>query len=132
MSRSYLLADALAAMKNAMAVKKENVTIPYSTLVANILGIMKNENYITDFEKVDEGRNKTSLNVKLKYNGKKSAIMDMELVSKPSRRVYLCKEDIPQVLRGRGLAIVSTSKGVVTDKQAKEAGMGGELLFKVW
>lgn len=132
MSRSYLLADVLAAMKNASLVRKDTVVVPYSSFVMGIMNILKEQGYINDCEKIDEGNNKSSMKITLKYNDKKSAIIDMQIVSKPSRRVYVAKNDVPWVLRGRGVAIVSTSNGLYTDKEARKAGVGGELVMKAW
>lgn len=132
MSRSSLLADVMAAVKNAGMVKKDTVVVPHSNFVMEVFKLIKSENYIEDCRKIDNENSKSSLEIKLRYINNKSAIKGMELVSKPSRRIYISKGDVPYVYRGFGSAIISTSKGLFTDKQAREAGVGGEYVLKIW
>ena len=132
MSRTFLLGDVVAAVNNARAVRKDSVTVPHSAFVANIFDILVREGYFTKSSTEDLGNNKKALTIGLKYVGKKDLISEFEIISKPSRRVYVAKEDVKQVIRGKGLAVVSTSKGLFTDKEARKAGVGGELLVKVW
>jgi small subunit ribosomal protein S8 len=131
MSRSDLLSDVLAAIRNAALVRHDNLRVPYSAFVMNVLDLLKREGYIVDCVKEEEEK-KSWIVVSLKYDGKKSVIRHMERVSKPSRRVYLNKSDIKPVLRGKGLSIVTTSKGVMTDKEARQAQVGGEVVLKIW
>lgn len=132
MSRTFLLGDVVAAVNNARAVRKDSVTVPHSAFVANIFDILVRECYFTKSTTEDLGNNKKAITIGLKYVGKKDLISEFEIISRPSRRVYVAKEDVKQVIRGKGLAVVSTSKGLFTDKEARKAGVGGELLVKVW
>lgn len=132
MSRTYLLADAIAAVNNARAVRKDSVTVPHSSFVEGIFSILTREGYFAKSDVEDLGNNKKAITVGLKYAGKKDVISDLEIISRPSRRIYVAKEDVKQVIRGKGVAVVSTSKGLFTDKEARKAGVGGELLVKVW
>jgi small subunit ribosomal protein S8 len=132
MSRTFLLGDVVAAVNNARAVRKDSVTVPHSAFVANIFDILVREGYFTKSTTEDLGNNKKAITIGLKYVGKKDLISEFEIISRPSRRVYVAKEDVKQVIRGKGLAVVSTSKGLFTDKEARKAGVGGELLVKVW
>jgi len=131
MSRNDLLSDVLAAIKNAAAVRHDSLRVPYSRFVMSILEILKREGYIADCAKEDEGK-KSWIGISLKYEGKKSVIRNLERVSRPSRRVYVCKEDVKPVLRGRGLTIVTTPKGVMTDKEARQESIGGEIVLRIW
>jgi small subunit ribosomal protein S8 len=117
------IADMLTRMRNAAAVSKGKVVIPASKLKAEILKVLKNEGYITDFAIENE-----SLVVNLEDNKLKKIIR----VSKPGRRVYAGNDRIPVVLQGHGLVVISTPKGVMSGKSAKNAGLGGEVLCKVW
>ena len=132
MSRSYLLGDVVAAVNNARAVRKASVTVPHSEFVAGIFEILTREGYFTQLTVEDIGNNKKTVTIGLKYIGKKDAISEFTILSRPSRRAYVAKEDVKQVIRGKGLSVVSTSKGLLTDKEARKAGVGGELLVKVW
>lgn len=131
MSRTDLIADVFAMVHNAIMVKKEAVDIPASNTIKSILGILKSENYIEDF-KLIEDKKQGMVRVYLKYIGGKSAVRKIKRVSRPGLRIYANSHKIPVVLRGRGLAIVSTSKGIMTDKQARESKVGGEILAYVW
>lgn len=131
MSRTDLIADAFTIIRNAVMAKKENVDIPASRILKSILEILKKENYIDNF-KLIEDKSRPRLRVYLKYTANKSAITQIKRVSKPGLRVYVKKEDIPLVLRGKGLAILSTSKGILTDKQARALKVGGEIIGYVW
>jgi small subunit ribosomal protein S8 len=111
--------------------KMDEVTIPYSNLLSKICEILKAESYIENFRKMEEGK-KHFLKVYLKYKRKKSVVTKIERISKPSLRVYVKKDKVPHVLRGRGLAVISTSSGLVSDKEARKRGLGGEVLFYIW
>ncbi|MDD2751813.1 MAG: 30S ribosomal protein S8 [Candidatus Omnitrophica bacterium] len=131
MSRSDLIADSLAMIRNAIMAKKENVDIPASNTLKSILEILKEQEYIDAFKPIED-KKQGVLRIYLKYLAGKSAIINMKRVSRPGLRVYVKKDKIPKVLRGRGMAIISTSKGIVTDNKAREDGLGGEVIAYVW
>ncbi len=131
MSRTDPVADSLVILKNATMVKKEEVVWPYSKLLLGVCQILKDEGYIENFRKIDEGK-KNFIKVYLKYRDKKSAITQVRKISKLSRRVYVSKDKVPYVLNGKGLAVISTSKGLLTDSEARKEKVGGEVLFYVW
>lgn len=131
MSRTDLIADALTMIRNAIMAKKENLDIPASDTIKSILEILKKENYIDNFKFIED-KKQGVLRVYLKYLLGKPAIRNIRRVSKPGLRVYVKKDKVPLVLRGKGLAIISSSKGVITNKQAREIGSGGEILCYVW
>jgi small subunit ribosomal protein S8 len=111
--------------------KKDIVDVPASNIIKSILEILKRENYVDNLKTIED-KKQGILRVYLKYISGKSAIRNIKRVSKPGLRVYVKQDKIPSVLRGRGTAIISTSKGIVTDKQAKELGLGGEVVCYVW
>lgn len=131
MSRTDLIADALTLMRNAIMVKKENVDLPASKTVKAILEILKKENYIDAFKEVED-KKQGILRVYLKYIYGKPAIRKIRRVSKPSLRVYVRRDKVPLVLRGKGLAIISTSRGILTDKEVRTLGLGGEVIAYIW
>jgi len=131
MSRTDLIADALTMMRNALLAKKDNVDIPASGSLKAILEILKKEAYIDNFKFIED-KKQGILRIYLKYLASKPAIRNIKRVSKPGLRVYVKRDKVPSVLRGRGLAIISTSRGIMTDKEAKELGVGGELIAYVW
>ena len=132
MSRTDLIADAFTIIRNAARVKKEEVLIPYSKLLVKIMEILKREGYIENFKELDIPGRFKMIKVYLKYEGKKSVINDIQRVSKPGRRIYVDKKNIPRVLQGYGIAIISTSSGILTDKEARKLGVGGEYIGYVW
>ncbi len=126
------IADMLTRIRNAVMVRKKEVVIPASKMKVEIARIMKEEGYIESYEVEDDGK-QGLLKIRLKYTpDKKSVIHGLERVSKPGRRVYCDKESIPKVLDGMGIAILSTSRGILTDKQAEELGVGGEVICYIW
>lgn len=131
MSRTDLIADALTMMRNALLAKKDNVDIPASGVLKAILEILKKEAYIDNFKFIED-KKQGILRIYLKYLASKPAIRNIKKVSKPGLRVYVKRDKVPSVLRGRGLAIISTSRGIMTDKEAKELGVGGELIAYIW
>jgi len=131
MSRTDLIADALTIIRNGIMVKKETVDIPASNTLKSILEILKTNEYIENF-KVMEDKKQGMIKVYLRYLSGKSAIKNFKRISKPGLRVYVKQKKVPSVLRGRGLAIVSTSKGIMTDKEAKEQHIGGEVIAYIW
>ena len=131
MSRTDLIADAFTMIRNAIMARKDNVDVPASNTIKSILEILKKENYIDNF-KIIEDKKQGRLRIYLKYILGKSAIIGIRRVSKPGLRVYVKRDKIPSVLRGKGLAIISTSHGIMTDKEAKTLKIGGEVVGYVW
>ena len=131
MSRTDLIADVFTIIRNATMVKKDVVDLPSSNNIKSIMEILKKNDYIDNF-KLIEDKKQGLVRVYLKYIAGKSAIRNIKRISKPGLRVYVRGKKVPIVLRGRGLAIVSTSKGVVSDKEARELGVGGEIIGYVW
>lgn len=124
------IADMLTRIRNGLAAGKKDVTMPLSKLKLSIAQVMKDEGYITDFSQ-GELDGKPTLNVELRYFQGKPVIEKMSRVSRPGLRIYKGNDEIPNVLNGLGIAIVSTSKGVMTDRAARKAGHGGEVLCYV-
>jgi small subunit ribosomal protein S8 len=131
MSRTDLIADVFTIIRNAARIKKDTVDLPASGNIKSIMAILKKNEYIDNF-KLIEDKKQGVVRVYLKYIAGKSAIRNIKRVSKPGLRVYVKGKKVPTVLRGRGLAIVSTSKGVITDKEARELGVGGEVIGYIW
>ena len=125
------IADMLTRIRNANAVMHEKVDIPFSKMKERIAEILKEQGYISNYKIVTDGP-KQNIRVYLKYDGKERVIKGIKRISKPGRRVYSSVEDMPRVLSGLGIAIVSTSKGIVTDKVARMENVGGEVLAFVW
>jgi small subunit ribosomal protein S8 len=125
------IADFLTCIRNANQAKKVDVTVPSSKLKVEIARILKQEGYIADFSTQEDDKQGT-ITVVLRYNDRERVIQKIERVSKPGRRVYVGKTEIPRVLGGLGIAILSTPRGVITGSAAKSAGVGGELLAKVY
>ena len=126
------ISDLLTRIRNAMAVDKRFVDIPSSNLKKRIAFVLKEEKYIEDFMFINNGV-KSSIRVLLKYDYHgKAVISGIERISKPGLRVYVGQNQIPRVLDGLGISILSTSKGVISNKVAKRLGVGGEILCNVW
>lgn len=130
MSMSDPIADMLARIKNAQAVSKRSVNMPASNLKLAIAQVLKDEGYIRDFRTEEDGP-KRNLMIDLKYVEGRGVIDRLDRYSRPSRRSYFGKDDLPRVLNGLGVAIISTSNGVMTDRQARAEGRGGEVLCLV-
>ncbi|QYR53573.1 30S ribosomal protein S8 [Lysobacter soyae] len=128
MSMTDPIADMLVRIKNAAAVRKPTVKMPSSKIKVAIAGVLKAEGYITDFRTSDIGNNKAELEIQLKYFEGRPVIERLHRVSRSGLRQYRSKHDLPKVLGGLGIAIVSTSKGIMTDSQARHQGVGGEVL----
>ncbi|HJW83327.1 MAG TPA: 30S ribosomal protein S8 [Anaerolineae bacterium] len=135
MSVSDPIADMLTRIRNATLVGHSSVALPSSQIKVAIATILKDEGYVQDFE-VSQDRGRASLRMWLKYSGERRsrvpAINGLQRVSKPGRRIYTSKDDIPWVRSGMGIAILSTPKGVITGQQARRLKVGGEVLCYVW
>ena len=125
------IADMFTRIRNANNAKHDTVDVPASNRKKSIAQILLDEGYIKSFQIVDDGT-QGMIHITLKYNGKDKVISGLRRVSKPGLRVYVGADELPRVLRGLGIAIVSTSKGVMTDKAARAAHVGGEVLAFVW
>ena len=125
------IADMLTRIRNAQNARHETVDVPASNMKKSIAQILLDEGYIKSFQVEDDGV-QGMIHITLKYNGKDKVITGLRRVSKPGLRVYVGADELPRVLRGLGVAIVSTSKGVMTDKAARAAHVGGEVLAFVW
>jgi small subunit ribosomal protein S8 len=127
MSMSDPIADMLTRIRNAQGNEKTSVAMPASNLKTAIARVLKDEGYIEDFA-VRTQENKSTLDIALKYYSGRPVIEKIERVSRPGLRIYRGREDLPKVMNGLGVAIMSTSKGVMTDRQARASGVGGEVL----
>lgn len=125
------IADMLTRIRNANQMKKESVTMPASKLKQQVLDLLREEGYISNVA-VIKGEVFNELKVTLKYNKSERAIRGLKRISKPGLRVYAQNTNIPKVLNGLGIAILSTSKGLMTDRQARKENVGGEILAFVW
>ena len=125
------IADMLTRIRNANQAKHEVVEMPASRLKLEILEVLKNEGYITEYEKVEDGKQGV-IKVTLKYVNKERVIKGIKRISKPGLRVYAKSTELPQVLNGLGVAIISTSNGVMTDRDARKNKLGGEVIAFVW
>ena len=125
------IADMLTRIRNAQTARHETVTLETSIMKKSIEQILLDEGYISEFEEVEGSKNK-NLVISLKYVNKNKVITGLKRISKPGRRIYASCEDLPKVLGGLGIVIVSTSKGVMTDRDARKLGIGGEVLAYVW
>ena len=133
MTMSDPIADMLTRIRNANTAKHDTVDIPSSKIKLAIADILVNEGYIAKYDLVEDGNFKT-IRVTLKYGADKNEkiITGLKRISKPGLRVYASKEDLPRVLGGLGIAIISTNQGIITDKKARQLNVGGEVLAFVW
>lgn len=131
MSMTDPVADMLTRIRNAQAASKKTVTMPASKLKLSIASVLKDEGYITDYAQVERDSNKADISLELKYFEGRPVIEQIDRISKPGLRIYKSKDELPEVLGGLGIAIISTSGGVMTDRQARKLGMGGEILCVV-
>ena len=126
------IADMLTRVRNALTARHDSVTLPASNMKKAIAKIMLDEGYIKAADFIDDGL-QGQIKISIKYtDGKQSVINGLKRISKPGLRVYARNDEIPKVLGGLGVAILSTSKGVMTDKEARAAGVGGEVLAYIW
>lgn len=125
------IADMLTRIRNGLAVKKAEIVLPYSKIKHEIAKILKREGYIAEAEKIED--NFASLKLTLAYKEDKTpAIVHIQRISKPGQRRYVSREKIPYVLNNLGIAVLSTSKGLMTNRQARRSKIGGELICEVW
>ncbi len=122
-----LIADLLARIQNGIERKKESVVVPRTKINMEILRVLKTEKMIKDYKESEEG-----ISVELLYDGNEPVITTLERVSKPGQRIYIASKDITPVMNGRGISIISTSKGLMSGAVAKSKKLGGELICKVW
>ena len=125
------IADMLTRIRNANVMRYKEVEVPASKIKNEIARILKEEGFISDY-KVKKNNIQDKLVLNLKYSGKESVITGLKRISKPGLRVYAKADEIPTVLSGLGIAIISTSKGLMTDKDARKASLGGEVLAYIW
>ncbi len=130
MSMTDPVSDMLTRIRNGQKARKVSVSMPASTVKVAVASVLKDEGYITDFASSGEGATKT-LSVELKYFEGAPVIEKVQRVSKPGLRIYRGKDDLPKVMGGLGIAIVSTSAGVMSDRQARKQGIGGEVICVV-
>ena len=127
------IADMLTRIRNASNSKHKTVDIPASKMKLAIADILFQEGYIKSFEEIKEENNQGIIRITLKYTEKGKKVIDgLKRISKPGLRVYASKDELPRVLNGLGIALISTSKGIMTDKEARKEGLGGEVLAYVW
>ena len=126
------IGDMITRIRNAQLRARNNVTIPSSKYRAKILDVLKSEGYISNYKLLKDSRNKDSLKVDLKYNNGLPVIKEIKRVSKPGRRIYARASSIPKIQNGLGLAIVSTSLGVMSDNDARTKKVGGEIICRVF
>jgi small subunit ribosomal protein S8 len=132
MSVSDPVADFLTCIRNAIGAKHRKLDVPASRMKTELAKVLLRERFINNFKTIEDTRQGV-LRIYLKYtNDETSVITDLKRVSKPGRRVYVGKERIPRVMGGLGVSVVSTSRGLMTDREARDAGLGGELVCQVW
>jgi small subunit ribosomal protein S8 len=132
MSVTDLIADQITVIRNAIMAKKKDVIIKRSGIIEQIIEITKREGFIDNYAIIEDSR-QNKIKIYLKYDENGRPVMEnLERISTPGRRMYISAEDVKSVMGGVGIAIYSTSKGLLTDKEAKEQGVGGELICKIW
>lgn len=131
MSMNYRLADMLAQIRNGQAARLAKVHCQATNLLADVLKVLKNEGYIADYKRV-ENAGKSELEIELKYHEGERVIKEITCISKPGRRIYYKISELPKFFNGLGIAILSTSRGVMSDFEARQAGVGGEVLCSVF
>jgi small subunit ribosomal protein S8 len=129
-----IVADALIRIKNGYMAQKDEVLLPYSKLVISICEVIKKEGYIASWteKKSDKSKVSVGVNVVLQYNDRKPAMTEIKRISKPGLRVYKGAKSLPYVLSGLGMALISTPQGIMTDKAARKAKLGGEVMAYIW
>ena len=132
MSFTDPIADMITRIRNAQLRTLESVSIPSSKFRARILDVLKEEGYISDYKFLSDAKNKGSLIINLKYNNGLPVIKEIRRISKPGRRIYTKADSIPRIQSGLGIAIVSTSMGIMSDNDARSKNIGGEIICKVF
>jgi small subunit ribosomal protein S8 len=132
MTMTDTIADMITRIRNGSLINKSYVLVPHSKFGENAIKVLKEEGFIRDYETIEENKRHYFRVFLMYYAGKKKAITEIKKVSKPGSRIYVEKDKIPVIKNGTGIAVLSTSKGVMSNKKAKEQGLGGELLFYVW
>lgn len=125
------IADMLTRIRNAVAVKKPEVILPFSKLKFNIAKVLETEKYLAKVEKINNGQF-DEIKISLSYTDKGPSIRHIKRISTPGQRIYVSGKEIPVVLNGFGTAVISTSKGIMTNKEAKKQNIGGELVCEIW
>ncbi len=125
------IADMLTRIRNAAVRKHEKVSVPSSNLKLEVLRVLKEEGYISDYEKIEDNK-QGMISITLKYVDKQPVIKGLKKISKPGLKVYAKRNELPKVLNGLGVAIISTSGGVMSDRAARQKKLGGEVLAFVW
>jgi len=126
------IADMLTRIRNAYMVSHKSLVMPYSKFKKEVAKVLKEEGYISSFEEFEDENKHKNLKIKLRYVNDKKVVSGLKRISKPGLRVYVNHKDLPRVLGGLGIAIISTSTGVMTDRQARYKGVGGEVVCYVW
>ena len=126
------ISDMIARIRNAQMRLSKNVTIPNSKFRIRILEVLKQEGYISDYKLLSDSNNKNTLFVDLKYSNGLPVIREIKIISKPGRRIYAKADSIPKIQNGLGLAILSTSKGIMTDSEARNQNVGGEIICRIF
>jgi small subunit ribosomal protein S8 len=132
MSMNYRLADMLAQIRNGQAARLATVNVQASKFLGRVLEVLKHEGYIADYTRIEETKGKPEFAIELKYHEGERVIKEVNCISKPGRRVYSEISKLPKYYNGLGIAILSTSKGVMSDFDARQAGVGGEVLCSVF
>jgi|TARA_B100000959_G_scaffold191140_1_gene199841 small subunit ribosomal protein S8 len=126
------ISDMITRIRNAQMRMSKNVTIPNSKFRIRILEVLKQEGYISDYKLLSDSNNKNTLSVDLKYSNGLPVIREIKIISKPGRRIYAKADSIPKIQNGLGLAILSTSKGIMTDNEARNQNVGGEIICRIF
>lgn len=126
------ISDYLTRIRNAQKAKRKSVEVPASKLKLRITEILNKQGFVGEFNVVETPNKQGNIVIKLKYNNSQGVIIGLERVSRPGIRKYVASDKLPKVLNGLGVAIVSTSKGLMTDKEARKLGVGGEVICSVW
>ena len=132
MNISDVIGDMITRIRNGLKAEKKTVLCPYSTMRENVLSVLKEEGFIEGYEKQEVRKGIDNLEIALKYFEGKPAINELKRISKPGCRVYSSKEELPRIFNGLGVAIISTSKGIMTDANARKQGLGGEVLCSLF
>jgi small subunit ribosomal protein S8 len=131
MSFNHSVSDLVSRLRNGYLSKKDKITVPCSKIRENILSILKEEGFILGYSRV-EGESFNHFNISLSYKNYKPSVNEISVISKPGRRIYSSYDNLPLVKNGLGMIIISSSKGVITDHQAREMKVGGEVLMKIF